>query len=69
MVRAQIPRGELSLASVERLLEAAEAVCAASPQLRQSPPRSSMQTARRKAVREKWARIAQEAVTEKVADN
>jgi len=60
-VRAQIPKGELTLASVERLLKAAEAVCAET--VPTAPPPSikpSAQTSKRQEERKKWARIAKQ---------
>lgn len=60
-VRAQIPKGELTLASVERLLKAAEAVCAetvaAAPRPASKP---SPQTSKRQEERKKWAKIAKQ---------
>ena len=62
LVRAQIPRGELTVASVRRLLDSAEAVC----QERENPQRPvvsrvpSRQSVRRIEERRKWARIARE---------
>ena len=64
-VRAQIPKGELTLASVKHLLNAAETVCAdqeAAAPLRARGP--SAQAARRQEERRKWARIAKEAERE-----
>jgi hypothetical protein len=65
-VRAQIPAGELTRASVERLLQAAEAVCAAaeasSSPGRESdtgPPRASTSKKRQEA-RQRWAEIARQ---------
>ncbi len=64
VVRAQIPKGELTLASVQRLLERAETVCQdqeggrpAAPQPRQA----ARQSTKRLEERRKWARIAKEA--------
>jgi hypothetical protein len=67
VVRAQIPKGELTVASVQRLLETAERVCrsqeSATPVPR--PPRSaSAQSSKRLEERQKWARIAKEAERE-----
>lgn len=59
-VRAQIPQGELTRVSVERLLEAAEVVCAAEA----SRSSGSLEAAaaprpsKRQEARERWARIA-----------
>ena len=68
VVRAQIPKGELTLASVQRLLEAAEAVCQHQEQPAEAPVRSPRQPARqsikRQEERRKWARIAKEAERE-----
>ena len=61
MLRAEIPRGELKLASVEGLLKAAEAVCAVPPSSSNLLRWSLVRTARRKAVRDKWAGIAKAA--------
>ena len=63
-VRAQIPAGELTRASVERLLQAAEAVCADANLPRAvedapSPPASKRQEARRK-----WAQVARRNASE-----
>ncbi|MFZ1430173.1 MAG: hypothetical protein WAS21_25790 [Geminicoccaceae bacterium] len=60
-VRAQIPKGELTLASVERLLKAAEAVCAETvPAAPQTASKPSPQTSKRQEERKKWARIAKQ---------
>jgi hypothetical protein len=67
VVRAQIPKGELTLASVKRLLEAAEQLCqgreteAEAPVRPRQPARQSM---KRLEERRKWARIAKEAERE-----
>jgi hypothetical protein len=68
IVRAQIPKGELTLASVRRLLDTAETVCqdqeraAAAPP---PPPRApARQSLKRLEERRKWARIAREAERE-----
>lgn len=67
LVRAQIPKGELTLASVRRLLETAEIVCqeheraAATPPSPRAPARQSL---KRLEERRKWARIAREAERE-----
>ena len=70
-VRAQIPKGELTVASVKRLLETAEAVCrtqeaaaAARPAPASPRPAASRQSSRRLEERRKWARIAKEAERE-----
>lgn len=59
-VRTQMPAGELTRASVERLLDAAEAVCAGagSPDTvaRTGAPREN----KRQEARRKWAQIAQQ---------
>ncbi len=67
VVRAQIPKGELTLASVQRLLESAEFVCqdreqAASLPRQPRPP--ARQSLKRLEERRKWARIAKEAERE-----
>jgi hypothetical protein len=59
-VRDQIPKGELTRASVERLLEAAEAVCADASRPRSTPARMPSPASRRQEAREKWARIARQ---------
>ena len=59
-VRAQIPKGELTLASVERLLQAAEAVCAEAGPARAGEDRASPQASRRQEARRKWAQIARQ---------
>jgi hypothetical protein len=63
-VRAQIPKGELTLASVERLLKAAEAVCAepepAPEPVRRAQTRPSPQVSKRQEERRKWAKIAKQ---------
>lgn len=69
VVRAQIPKGELTLASVRALLEAAEMVCqaheAARPAATQAQPRQpARQSLKRLEERKKWARIAKEAERE-----
>jgi hypothetical protein len=67
VVRAQIPKGELTLASVQRLLETAETICrdqegtAALPPQPRPPARQSL---KRLEERRKWARIAKEAERE-----
>ncbi len=66
-VRAQIPKGELTLASVRRLLETAETVCVTQETFPAAPSRArapSTQAARRQEERRKWARIAKEAERE-----
>lgn len=67
-VRAQIPKGELTVASVQRLLETAERVCLTHEAQPASAPRSprsqSGQAAKRLEERRKWARIAKEAERE-----
>jgi hypothetical protein len=62
-VRTQIPRGELTRESVERLLAAADAVCAADAKVgraastgTRTPPTAS----KRQEARAKWARIARQ---------
>jgi hypothetical protein len=61
-VRAQIPKGELTLASVERLLKAAEAVCAEPEPVVSSTStiKPSPQVTKRQEERRKWARIAKQ---------
>lgn len=60
-VRAQIPKGELTLASVERLLKAAEAVCAEdTPAVAPVSVKPSPQTSKRQEERKKWAKIAKQ---------
>jgi hypothetical protein len=67
VVRAQIPKGELTLASVQRLLETAERICqdeemaTGLPSQPRSPARQSL---KRQEERRKWARIAKEAERE-----
>ncbi|MGD9511999.1 MAG: hypothetical protein AB7O95_09075 [Geminicoccaceae bacterium] len=65
-VRAQIPKGELTVASVQRLLETAERVCQTqdAPPAPRSPRAQSGQSAKRLEERRKWARIAKEAERE-----
>lgn len=61
VVRAQIPKGELTIASVQRLLETADAVCAEAGQSSEAAARAaSRQAKRRQEERRKWARIAKE---------
>lgn len=63
-VRAQIPRGELTVTSVRQLLDTAEAVCVTQEAAPLGAPRvrnPSAQAARRQEERRKWARIAKEA--------
>ncbi|MFO1048749.1 MAG: hypothetical protein U1E52_12730 [Geminicoccaceae bacterium] len=63
-VRAQIPRGELTVTSVRHLLDTAEAVCVTQEAAPLTTPRArnpSAQAARRQEERRKWARIAKEA--------
>ena len=65
-VRTQIPTGGLTRASVERLLQAAEAVCA-TPEASSSPGRESDDAApragtgsKRQEARRRWAEIARQ---------
>lgn len=60
VVRAQIPSGSLTLASVKTLLEAAERVCQETnpPPSRKSS--SAARQAKRQEARLRWAKIAQE---------
>jgi hypothetical protein len=65
-VRIQIPAGELTRASVEHLLQAAEAVCAAAAEASSSlsrksdaAPRASTGSERQEA-RRRWAEIARQ---------
>jgi hypothetical protein len=66
-VRTQIPTGGLTRASVERLLQAAEAVCA-TPEASSSPgresdyaaPRAGTGSKRRQEARRRWAEIARQ---------
>jgi hypothetical protein len=61
IVRAQIPKGELTLASVERLLKAAEAVCAEpEPVVKERTVKPSPQVTKRQEERRKWAKIAKQ---------
>ena len=61
VVRAQIPKGELTIASVQHLLETADAVCAEAGQSTEAAARAaSRQAKRRQDERRKWARIAKE---------
>ncbi|MFL5336608.1 MAG: hypothetical protein ACJ8H8_26380 [Geminicoccaceae bacterium] len=61
VVRAQIPKGELTIASVQHLLEMADAVCAEAGQSSEAAARAaSRQAKRRQEERRKWARIAKE---------
>lgn len=59
-VRAQIPKGELTRESVERLLEAAEAVCAAEQDHSEGVEhQAGVRLSKRQEDRLKWARIAE----------
>ncbi len=69
VVRAQIPKGELTLASVERLLQAAEAVCADRPAPRVRTSKPSAQTSKRQEERKKWAKIARQNEKESRSDS
>jgi hypothetical protein len=61
VVWAQIPKGELTIASVQHLLEMADAVCAEAGQSSEAAARAaSRQAKRRQEERRKWARIAKE---------
>jgi spore cortex formation protein SpoVR/YcgB (stage V sporulation) len=61
VIRAQIPKGELTVASVQRLLDSAEAVCAQAGQSSAAAARAaSRQAQRRQEERRKWARIAKQ---------
>jgi hypothetical protein len=67
VVRAQIPKGELTLASVQRLLETAEMVCQGQERIGPVPPsprQPTRQSTKRLEERRKWARIAKEAERE-----
>lgn len=67
VVRAQIPKGELTLASVQLLLETAEAVCLDREHDRPAaaqPRQPAKQSIKRLEERRKWARIAKEAERE-----
>lgn len=60
-VRRQIPTGELTLAGVERLMQAADAVAAAaagSSSGEKAPP--SPPSSKQQEVRRRWARIARQ---------
>jgi hypothetical protein len=59
-VRTQIPKGELTRASVERLLETAEKVCAEAHRSRSTAARAPSPVSRRQEAREKWAKIARQ---------
>jgi spore cortex formation protein SpoVR/YcgB (stage V sporulation) len=60
-VRAQIPKGELTRGSVERLLEAAEAVCAGTPDRSSRPLKApSSRLSKRQETRARWAEIARQ---------
>ena len=59
-VRAQIPKGELTRGSVERLLEAAEAVCAGAPDRPSRPKPTSSRRSKRQETRARWAEIARQ---------
>jgi hypothetical protein len=65
-IRGQIPAGELTVASVQRLLQAADAVLAeASAAAPRNPgTRSPSPASKRQEAREKWARIARQNATE-----
>ena len=67
VVRTQIPKGELTLASVRRLLETAESVCLdheRTETLPRQPRPPARQSLKRLEERRKWARIAREAERE-----
>ncbi len=59
-VRTQIPKGELTRASVERLLKAADAVCADASHPRSTAARAPSPASRRQEARLKWAKIARQ---------
>jgi hypothetical protein len=69
-VREQIPRGELTMGSVQSLLEAAERVCAEAggvdgkPAQPSAPParatKAAAQETKRQEARRRWAKIAAE---------
>lgn len=61
-VRAQIPKGELTRGSVERLLEAAEAVCARAPERAagQATKPTSRGLSKRQETRARWAEVARQ---------
>lgn len=67
VVRSQIPKGELTLTSVQRLLETAQTICHGHENLGPTPaqPRQpARQSTKRLEERRKWARIAKEAERE-----
>ena len=67
VVRAQIPKGELTLASVKQLLETAETICQElerAAALSEQPRPPARQSLKRLEERRKWARIAREAERE-----
>ena len=60
-VRAQIPTGELTRASVECLLQAAEAACVAEARTSLAAENTTLPLeSKRQMARRKWARIARQ---------
>jgi hypothetical protein len=60
-VRLQIPNGELTRGSVEKLLAAAEAVCAEASAAPAGPaPKAAPRVSKRQEARDRWAKIAQQ---------
>ena len=67
IVRAQIPKGELTLASVKQLLQAAEAACGTTSSASGTPasaPQRKSKAPQRKSkgeqTRDRWAKIARQ---------
>jgi hypothetical protein len=63
-VRDQIPAGQLTVGSVERLLRAADAVLTDASVPRRRAAAGSLAASKRAQAREKWARIARQNATE-----
>jgi len=60
IVRVQIPKGELTLASVKQLLQAAEAVCGTASSASSTPASGPQRKSKGQQTRARWAEIAQQ---------
>ena len=60
IVRAQIPKGELTLASVKQLLQAAEAVCGTASSASGTPASGPQRKSKGQQTRARWAEIARQ---------
>ena len=60
IVRVQIPKGELTLASVKQLLQAAEAVCETASSASGTPASAPQRKSKGEQTRDRWAKIARQ---------